>query len=479
VPWEEVGKLLAGDGAEFDQLGLSVSISGNIAVIGASHDGSLGSDFGSAYVFDITTGKQLFQFRASDGEKGDLFGSSVAINGNIAVIGAVFDDDQGSQSGSAYVFDISTGQQLFKLKADDGSAGSYFGQSVAISNELAVIGAYGDNDNGELSGAAYLYDITTGQQLFKLHSGDGEGGDLFGSSVAISKDVALIGARHNTDNGIQSGAVYVFDVSTGETLFKLLPSDGIEGGFFGSSVAIYGNTIAIGAPSDDDNGSGSGAVYIFDLLTGQQRFKILAKDGTAGAFFGESVSVNEKFLLVGADGDSSYGHDFGAAYVFDITTGEQVSKLLPAHGAVEDYFGLSVALSGDIAIIGEPNDDDNGVDSGAAYVFKPRVVNYLSVEPFPLVGGEAGVFSFVGGVPDAMSWLLYSVDGLGRTFIKPLNVTIDLVNPRVALGPGLTDGDGNREVVRMLPGVAEGVDVWFQVVQRENVTNFFRTEILP
>ena len=168
---------------------MSVAISGTTALVGAYWDDDKGTDSGSAYLFNTTTGLQIDKLIPNQGEAGDYFGVSVAICGIIAIIGADWDDDNGPQSGSAYLFDTTNSQQLLKLIPNDGQPLDLFGHSVAIGgssgNEIAIIGALGDDDNGTDSGSAYLFNTTTGQQLAKLLANDGAVGDNFGLSVAI------------------------------------------------------------------------------------------------------------------------------------------------------------------------------------------------------------------------------------------------------------------------------------------------------
>ncbi|MEE8154057.1 MAG: hypothetical protein V3T53_03740 [Phycisphaerales bacterium] len=152
---DQLFKLLADDGAVFDQFGYSVAINGDIAIVGAFHDDN---SSGSTYLFDIATGKQTAKRLADDGAPGDHFGWSVAISGNTAVVGAKFDDENGNNSGSAYLFDTTTGDQLFKLLPEDGALTDEFGISVAISGTIAVVGAWRHADNGVNSGSAYLFD---------------------------------------------------------------------------------------------------------------------------------------------------------------------------------------------------------------------------------------------------------------------------------------------------------------------------------
>ncbi|MGD1717366.1 FG-GAP repeat protein, partial [Dapis sp. BLCC M172] len=153
-------KLTAPDGSPFDLFGESVALGDNLALIGASEDDDNGEESGSAYLFDTTTGSLLQKFTAADGSPFDLFGLSVALGDNLALIGALLDDDNGEESGSAYLFDTTTGSLLQKFTAADGSPFDLFGLSVALGDNLALIGALLDDDNGADSGSAYLFDTT-------------------------------------------------------------------------------------------------------------------------------------------------------------------------------------------------------------------------------------------------------------------------------------------------------------------------------
>ncbi len=213
---DQLFKLLPDDGATDDRFGVSVAISGATAIVGANRDDDNGETSGSAYLFDPATGEHLFKLLPNDGAAFDQFGRFVAISGATAIVGAFFDDDNGDDSGSAYLFDTTTGLQIGKLLADDGAAVNFFGNSVAISGTTAIVGAPGDQENGVLSGSAYLFDITTGKQIGdKLLPDDAEAGDEFGISVAISGTIAIVGAHFDDDNGIFAGSAYFFDITTG------------------------------------------------------------------------------------------------------------------------------------------------------------------------------------------------------------------------------------------------------------------------
>jgi len=156
-----------------------------------------------------------------------------------------------------------SGQGLIKLLPRDGTGGEYFGNSVAISGGTAIVGALRDDDNGTLSGSAYLFDTTTGNQIAKLLPDDGAADDEFGRSVAISGGTAIVGAWGDDDNGINSGSAYLFDTTTGNQIAKLTPNDGAAEDGFGAFVAISGGTAIVGAPLDDDNGRTSGSAYLY------------------------------------------------------------------------------------------------------------------------------------------------------------------------------------------------------------------------
>ena len=247
VAQQELFKLTASDGAAGDELGHDSAISGDRAIVGARLDGDRGSQPGSAYLFDVTTGQEPFKLTASDGLWGDEFGRSVSISGDRAIVGSPFDDDYGLDSGSAYIFDVTTGQELFQLIASDAALGDRFGYRVSINGDRALVAATGNDDDGSNSGSAYIFDVTTGQELFKLIASDAAAGDGFGHGAAISGDRAILGAVSDDDGGSFSGSAYIFDVTTGQELFKLTASDGAEGDEFGSSVSISGDRAIVGA----------------------------------------------------------------------------------------------------------------------------------------------------------------------------------------------------------------------------------------
>jgi FG-GAP repeat protein len=386
-------KIVASDPAADDQFGRSVAISGTTAIVGVYQDDDAGLSSGSAYLFDTTTGDQIAKLTASDAMADDRFGFSVAISGTTAIIGAYRDDGVGTDSGSAYLFDTETGTQIAKLTASDEAADDWFGHSVAILGTTAIVGAYQNDDAGSRSGSAYLFDTETGIQIAKLTANDATGGDFFGWSVALSNTTAIIGANGDDDGGNSSGSVYLFDIKTGTQITKITASDAASNAQFGVSVAISGTTALVGAFRDDSPDNKSGSAYLFDTKTGVQITKLTPSDSAAEDEFGRSVSISGTIAIIGARGNDDAGSDSGSAYLFDTETWVQIAKITASDAATEDQFARSVAISGTTAIIGAINNDDSGSNSGSAYLtdFAPDILQ----EPLGTIvaAGETAEFS--------------------------------------------------------------------------------------
>jgi len=361
-------KLLAQDGTADDKFGFAVSVHSGRALVGAYEDDDNGAYSGSAYIFDATTGVQQFKLMPLDGNYGLRFGRSVSLSSTLAVGGAHWAADNGAHSGAVYIFSASTGVKIRKLLPADGAAGDQFGNSVSISDDVVLVGANWDDDNGHQSGSAYLFGASTGLEHLKLLPLDGAIGDDFGCSVSISGDLALVGAYLDDDDGASSGSAYIFNAVTGQQLHKLTAPDGATGDHFGFAVSISGGLALVGSPQDDDGNGNAGSAYLFDAYTGQLLHKLVAADPSYMDFFGKAVSISGDRVLVGAYQDDDEGGNSGSAYVFDATTGQQLHKLTAQDGADYDNFGRSVSLSGDLALVGAYRDDDNGDDSGSAYV---------------------------------------------------------------------------------------------------------------
>ncbi|MBK9264828.1 MAG: FG-GAP repeat protein [Polyangiaceae bacterium] len=319
---------------------------------------------------------------ANDGAAQDSFGASVAISGDTAVVGAVFDDDLGMDSGSAYVFvraDDGSWSQQAKLVAPDGQEGDWFGIAVAISDDTVIVGAANAVENGVATGAAHVF-LRNGedwQHEAKLVPSAGAADDQFGFAVALAGDVALVGTPADDDVAMDAGAAYAFKRAGGSWTeqAKLVPMPGGAAGYFGAAVALSNSTALVGA-WDDGSGKGNGIAFVFatDGMSWTPQATLSATDGANGDTFGYSVALSGDTALVGAIGSDAAGADSGAAYVF-IRNGSEWSqdvKLLPSDGTAGDAFGSSVSIWDDLATIGAYWDDDRGDFSGSAYAYAQK-----------------------------------------------------------------------------------------------------------
>jgi hypothetical protein len=376
---------------DIPEFGFTVALNEKWILVGERENDDLGTNVGAVHVFSAVTGAYVRKLRAIDGLAGDTFGRSVAVSGNMALIGADGDDDPavpGGGSGSAYVFNLSTGVQVRKLTADDASADARFGRSVALSGNRALVGATFGNGVAAGCGSAYVFDISTGVQQTKLQATDGAPNDRFGDSVALSGSLALVGARAGDGEVANSGSAYLFDASaTGPTttqLCELNASDGALDDAFGVSVALSGNLALVGASQGDGPVADSGSAYVFDMTraTGGAIFNEVAElnatESVVNDSFGTGVALNGNLALIGAAGGDGSVANTGSAYLFDVATGAQLRKLSAPDGAADDEFGFSCALCGNVAVIGARNDGDLGELSGSAYIFRPLA------GPFPM-----------------------------------------------------------------------------------------------
>ena len=364
----EVGIITASDGAANDNFGRSVAVGSGRIVVGAWYDDvNSNTDQGSSYIYDLD-GTNEIKITASDGAASDNFGHSVAVGSGRIVIGAYNDDDNGLTSGSAYIYNLD-GTGEVKITASDGAAGDYFGWSVAVGSGRIVVGAWGDG-----SGSAYIYDLD-GNNEVKITASDGAAGDNFGYSVAVGSGKIVVGATGDDDNGTGSGSAYIYDLD-GTNEVKITVSDGATFDSFGSSVAVGSGRIVVGAYGDDVNSNNDqGTAYIFDL-DGNQLSKITASDGAASDRFGWSVAVGSGRIVIAAHFDDDNGVSSGSAYIYDLD-GNHLSKITASDGALSDYFGWSVAVGSGRIVVGASGDDDNGSSSGSTYIFDTPLVYTL------------------------------------------------------------------------------------------------------
>lgn len=359
--WDEIIKLSASNGASGDSFGYeSVSIDGNKAIVGS---GAKNSSTGSVYVFELSGGtwSETAILTASNGVAGDFFGRSISLSGDKILVGA---DGKNSSEGSAYVFELSGGtwSQTAILTASNGLADDRFGYAVSINGDKTIVGAFGKTSN---TGSAYIFELSgsTWTETDILTASNGAANDRFGSSVSISGDRALIGAW-GADS--YKGSAYVFELS-GSTWTEviLLASNGASVDNFGESVSISGDRILVGARGVN---SATGSAYVFELSGGtwSETAILSASDATTGDYFGESVNINGNKAIVGAYAKNT---NTGSAYIYELSGSSwtETAILTASDVATSGDFGRGVMISGNTAIMGAPRGNSK---KGAAYIFQ-------------------------------------------------------------------------------------------------------------
>jgi outer membrane protein assembly factor BamB len=305
----------------------------------------IGDFWRSAFLYDIQSGRELYRLTGHDTQANDLFGRAVALSDKYAVVGA-------NQAQAAYAFDIATGQELWKFSDPNAppTFGFGFGISVGVSGDLAVIGDSADSTVSSQAGAVYIYDLLSGQLARTLYP-QGASAGQFGVAVDLEDDILVVGAMGARESPRWTGAAYVYDVDTGVRLQTLVPT-GPELGFnFGAAVAISGDFALVGAPR-----SGDGVAYLFNLKTGEQLHKFLPPGLPGIGDFGRSLAIDGKYALIG-DWSATVDGVFnaGGAYLFDILTGELVRTLEPNPVEPLASFGFGVALTDNKLLVTQAN----------------------------------------------------------------------------------------------------------------------------
>ncbi len=447
---------------------------------------------------------------ASDREAGDWFGYDVAMSGDYAIVGALYEDEDTngtsykSSAGSAYIFKLSAGVwvQQQKLVATDRRWGDRFGNSVAIDGDYAIVGATRtDYDASGLNfigngGAAYVFKRTAGvwSQQQKITASDRQGNDNFGHSVSISGEYAIIGANKEDHDAIgdstliDAGSAYIFQ-RTGTNWTqqqKIVAADRAEFDQFGESIAIEGNYAIVGAYQHnyDTSGGGladnAGAVYVFQQSGGTwtQHQKLVASDRASGDRFGRSVAISGNYIIAGADYhdyDTSGGNavvDAGAAYVFQQMAGvwTQQQKLVASdRGSRSELYGEAVAINGDYVIVTSKHEDKdiNGANTrfgaGAAYIYER--VGGTWIEDQKIVASDRETedyFGFSVAINQAGDALVSAVfedeDTSGADSLRSAGAVYffepacSKIAPANFLGPDISRCTGNQNISVNIPG---------------------------
>lgn len=398
--------------------GVSAALSGSFDVVITDHCGSTPSAAALLSVGSAACAPaQVAKLTGSHASAADRAGSSLALAGDVAACGAPFDDPNGTDSGSAYVFERVGGvwAQAARIKAGDPAASDNFGAAVAVSGLTVAVASPFDDDGGTNTGSVYVFDRVAGvwAQSVKLGSPDAAPSDYFGSAVALVGDLLVVGAQYDDERGSNAGAAYVLERVAGAWThqIKLMASDGAANDNFGRAVATDGTTILIGAPSRDVPPTDAGAVYVFRKSGGvwTQAQRLTASDAAASDQFGLAVAVDGAHALVGAPGADVQGTSSGSAYFYERDANGvwiEAARRLACGGNSSDQAGSSVALSGGRALVGAPTADGAASSSGAAYLFARQLGAWVPVARLTAADGLASDNFGVAVAMDAASALV-------------------------------------------------------------------------
>ena len=374
-----------------DLFGQALSLSGGKALIGAEFDGTTGSGSGQAYIIDAATGTVL-RTLANPGtppSTNDVFGQSVSLSGNNALVGAQGDDGAATNAGAAYLFNATTGALVRSFANPTPAAGDSFGHAVAVSGNLALVSATGDANGTPIragSGAAYLYNVTTGALLrtFANPVPGPASGDNFGFDVALFGNRALISTISDDTAALNAGAAYLFDTTSGALLHTFLnptPEINTPAAFgnndnFGTKVALSSTRLAISATNENVNGFHNGAVYLYDLATFNLIKTVVIPTPfptDTEEFLGQGLALSEDYLLAGAPfrnkGPATSQKDLGAAFLYDALTGDFLQEIGDTTPTSNDRFGFAVGLDGHDALIGVQTDLVGTIRPGQVFYY--------------------------------------------------------------------------------------------------------------
>ncbi|MES2593404.1 MAG: T9SS type A sorting domain-containing protein [Bacteroidota bacterium] len=437
--FNQIQKIVASDRASGDVFGLAVSISGNYGIVGAQNEkedatgGNTLTYAGSAYIFELDNNghwNQTQKLVPSDRSANDYFGGAVSINGNRAIVGAFEKDAIGgitySHAGAAYIFERDGNgiwNEVKKLVAADTGTGDHFGYTVSISGTRAIVGSPIDSEdaNGSntinSSGSAYIFELdgnNNWMQTQKIVAADRAAADLYGASVSISGDYVIIGSYQEDENPFgtnsinNAGSAYIFE-RNGNGIWiqtqKIVSSDRAISDRFGISVSISGQYAVVGAYLEDEDELGfntrsaAGSAYIFERDGNGnwiQAKKITASDRDPNDNFGQAVSIDGNYVVVGAQNEAAdinganIRTSAGGIYLFKRNGNgiwNSIQKIVTSDRATSDFFGTSVSISNGYILAGAHLEDEDIaggnqlISAGSAYIFQACQQSVSTINP--------------------------------------------------------------------------------------------------
>lgn len=261
-------KFVAHDATPSDRFGNAVSMDDGILAVGAyAYSVSGMGRVGQVYLYEAASGMLIDQLLPEEVSAGANYGASLDLHENLLVVGAANDvNDDLVECGAIYIHDLDTNEQAVKICPHDGVELDRFGASVATDGEVILVGSPRDDTPGLNTGSVYVYEAETGEFITKIKSTIINTDGWFGTDVAVEGNIAIVGSYANNSVGLGSGAAYMFDMRTWEQVAQLQPAPTVNNVYeFGSSVALANGKALVGAPREFTINKQFGAAYVFTL----------------------------------------------------------------------------------------------------------------------------------------------------------------------------------------------------------------------
>ncbi len=456
----ELPKLDPSSGGNDDEFGSHVDIRGDTLAISAPRYSTIDDDGGAVFIFQFDDGEWRWRqtITAADGQEDDRFGWSLTFAGDQLLVGASFDDGAFEDTGSVYVFEFDGDEwaQVDKFEASDSSIEARFGETMAVDGETLLVGAPFDAAAGVRTGAVYVLEREDGQWVERQKVVPFNAVDLsrFGVALDIEGEHAIVGASTFEGDKVGRGIAYAMRRVEGmwtplQILAPLVPT-ALD---FGSPVKICGNAVVIADGNDNEQGSGTGAVYVFEFdgFIWRETQRLTLADGAGSDDFGDAIATTEELLLIGAPGRDVGASDTGAVFAYDRVGDVWVprEKLVPTDADQAWRFGSAIAVEPgiDVTLIGAKGAEPVG--AGAAYV----AVGLLGVDcngndnpDFCDISDGISSDTNGNGIPDECETTLGDIDGDGDVDATDLILLLGAWGACDDCGNCVADLDGDCNV---------------------------------
>lgn len=366
--WLNEWQLVPNEPTEYDWSNAQVATDSNLVIVAAGASSAEALFAGEVLLFDVTTGQRVGVLEHPDGLDRHRFGMRVDADAGRAIVSSYDTIDGFGAAGAAFVYDLDSRALLHRWRLDTPRASALFGYDVAIDGNLAAVASYEYDAWQDHRGRCYFYDVPSGDLARVVDFGEPSGNGLEIKAIDVSGGLAVIGVHRRKYPG---GFAIVVDVATGERVATFVSDEPEAEDGFGAAVAIFDHLVLVGAYLERSlDSQRNGAAYLFDVITGNQVARLVAPEGAPGDLLGWSVALNDRYAVAGAPNSDRYHRRRGAAYLFDVTTGGFISKVMQPDIVSLSHFGWSVAIDArtDALAISAPNAIVNEIECGEAFI---------------------------------------------------------------------------------------------------------------